>query len=334
MIILLDRNTDELYDQANKIQEVFSINKRWLKNPVGYYINEIDHDDTAQNFDLQFMIPQITTQKHKILNTNEKYNTLKPTLDLLTAHIIVCGTNKFMEHLNYLNILLNFININKHKKLYDYANFLKDNYFKHQDPKAEQKLFMDLCDDIQQGTTAEKVNFDYIEEFKKQSHMEFNQEEYEGQFFEEKEKDLSILGLVLEVEAKEEQDHILSKERIIFSYSPVVMPSGRHRAKASLVACKQKDDENHQNKINRKRNYKQVSTDIKRYNYKRNKKVDSVHDVYDNTTWLTDFHIYLFFELLHEQFPNINGLCGPAQIKLYTGSLKNSIFIFNANNNH
>ncbi|CAF4476310.1 unnamed protein product, partial [Didymodactylos carnosus] len=42
MIILLDRNTDELYDQANKIQEVFSINKQWLKNPAGYYINEID----------------------------------------------------------------------------------------------------------------------------------------------------------------------------------------------------------------------------------------------------------------------------------------------------
>ena len=50
--------------------------------------------------------------------------------------------------------------------------------------------------------------------------------------------------------------------------------------------------------------------------------------------WLTDFHIYLFFELLHKQFPNVNGLCGPAQIHLYTDSLDNSIFIFNANNNH
>ena len=27
-------------------------------------------------------------------------------------------------------------------------------------------------------------------------------------------------------------------------------------------------------------------------------------------------------------------MCSPAQIKLYMGSLENSIFIFNANNNH
>jgi hypothetical protein len=27
-------------------------------------------------------------------------------------------------------------------------------------------------------------------------------------------------------------------------------------------------------------------------------------------------------------------MCGPAPIKLYTGSLENPIFIFNANNNH
>jgi hypothetical protein len=38
--------------------------------------------------------------------------------------------------------------------------------------------------------------------------------------------------------------------------------------------------------------------------------------------------------MLQEQFPSINGLCGPAQIHLYNGLLDNSIFIFNANNNH
>jgi hypothetical protein len=43
--------------------------------------------------------------------------------------------------------------------------------------------------------------------------------------------------------------------------------------------------------------------------------------------------IYIFFELLHKQFPNINGMCSPAQIHLYTDSLQDSIFIFNANNN-
>ncbi|CAF4665546.1 unnamed protein product [Rotaria sp. Silwood1] len=90
------------------------------------------------------------------------------------------------------------------------------------------------------------------------------------------------------------------------NYSPVINPPGRPR----------------------------VSSDLKIYKHKRNKKVESVRDVYDNTIWLTDLHISLFFELLHKQFPNINGLCGPVQIHLYTGSLENSIFIFNANNNH
>ncbi len=94
------------------------------------------------------------------------------------------------------------------------------------------------------------------------------------------------------------------------------------------MAYKQKDDKNNQDKTNKKRNYKQTSPDSKSYNVKRNKKFDSIRDVYDKTAWLTDFHIYLLFELLHKQFPNLNGLCDPAQIHLYTVSLKNSIFIF------
>jgi hypothetical protein len=72
----------------------------------------------------------------------------------------------------------------------------------------------------------------------------------------------------------------------------------------------------------------------KNYSFVRNKKLDSIRDIHDKTTWLTDFHIYLFFELLHKQLPNVNGLCSPARIHLYNGSLENSIFIFNANANH
>jgi hypothetical protein len=109
---------------------------------------------------------------------------------------------------------------------------------------------------------------------------------------------------------------------------PVINPRGRPRGKASLVAYKQKDDKNNRDKINKKRNYKQTSPDLKSYNVKRNKKFDSIRDVYDKTAWLTDFHIYLFFKLLHKRFLNLNGLSDPAQIHLYTGSLKNSIFIF------
>jgi len=85
------------------------------------------------------------------------------------------------------------------------------------------------------------------------------------------------------------------KQKIILNYSPVINPRGRPRDKASLVAYKQKDDKNNEDKINKKRNYKQTSPDSKSYNVKRNKKLDSIRDVYDKTAWLTDFHIYLFF---------------------------------------
>ena len=43
--------------------------------------------------------------------------------------------------------------------------------------------------------------------------------------------------------------------------------------------------------------------------------------------------MHLVFELFHKRFQYINGMYSPAQIKLYMGSLENSIFIFNANNN-
>ncbi|CAF1492282.1 unnamed protein product [Adineta steineri] len=363
MMALLDTSNDDLYEQANNIQEIFAINKRWLKHSIDYYINDITDNDVVQNVDPHFIITQTKTQKNTILNNNDKYNKLKPTLDLLLARITECGTDEFIQHVNYLNILLDLISVNKHNKLYDFANSLKDNVYDNNDRNTVQDCLTNLCNDINEEVTAKEVNSYSIAEVEKQSHIELTQEEYEGKFFEEKEKDililsilglqseeavndeyegksfaekqkdLSVLGLQLDAEAKE-KCHTPLKEKITLNYSPVVKPVGRPRGKVSLVSYKKKDNGNNDNDINKKRNFKQVSPDAKRVNYKRNKKVDSVRDVYDNTLWLTDFHIYLFFDMLHEQFPHINGLCGPAQIKFYNGSLKNSIFIFNVNNKH
>ncbi|CAF0908927.1 unnamed protein product [Didymodactylos carnosus] len=127
---------------------------------------------------------------------------------------------------------------------------------------------------IQQEPTAKQAKFDHIEdEIEEQNVMKFNQEqeleqEYDVKSFQEDNEQLPKLQS--ESEPKEEQAHLLLKEKVIFSYS-----------------------------------------NLKRYNFKRNKKLDSIHDVYDKTTWLTDFHIYLFFELLHNQFPNINESISP-----------------------
>ena len=64
---------------------------------------------------------------------------------------------------------------------------------------------------------------------------------------------------------KEKKHHITPNKKIISSYSLVIKPLGRPRGKASLVAYKQKNDENDHTKINRKRNFKQVSPDAKRF---------------------------------------------------------------------
>ncbi|CAF2786046.1 unnamed protein product [Rotaria sp. Silwood2] len=309
MIVLLDRINDEIYDHTNEIQEIISINKRWLKSPTDYYLNEMEHNDILQNHDSQLKLTEISVQKNKILSSNDKYNMLKPTMDLLTARLIQCGTNEFNEHLNFLNVLVTLINTNKHKDLYNCANPLTSNCAKKNSQEMQHKIFTNLPDDMQKESTA-KFQLNFIE-VEKESKMELNpREELEQDhginFSEEKKKQSPTFESNLEPEANEVQDHLLSKNKMIFSYSPVAHPPGRPRGKTSLVAYKQKDKRNNEDKTNKKRSYKQLSPDIKTYNYKRNKKVDSVRDVYDKTTWLTDFHIYLFFELLHEQFLNIN----------------------------
>jgi hypothetical protein len=275
-----------------------------VKNPVNYYLNEIDHYDDIQSCNSQFIVTQVTARKNKILNNNDKYNNVKPTLDLLTARIIQSGTNEFNEHLNFLNVIVDLISLNKDKESYNYANSLKHIYSKQQDQKIEQEPFINLPNDIQQEPTAKQANLDQLEEeIEEQNVMKFNQEqeleqEHDVKSFQEGNEQLPKLEL--ESEPKEEQAHILLKEKVVLSYSSVINPRDRQRGKASLVAYKEKDNKNNQDKISKKRTYKQTSLDLKKYNFKRNKKLDSIRDVYDKTTWLTDFHIYLFFELLHK----------------------------------
>ncbi|CAF0908946.1 unnamed protein product [Didymodactylos carnosus] len=72
MIVLLNIINDEIYDQTYEIQQIISLNKRWLKNSVDYYLNEINHNDNIQSCDSQFIVTQITARKNKILNSNDE----------------------------------------------------------------------------------------------------------------------------------------------------------------------------------------------------------------------------------------------------------------------
>ncbi|CAF1562907.1 unnamed protein product, partial [Didymodactylos carnosus] len=94
---------------------------------------------------------------------------------LLAARTYQSGTNDSKEHLNFLNVVLDFINTNKHKELYNYANSLKQNYSVQQDQKIEQELFVDLPDDIQREPAVEQAKLDYTqEEIERQDQVEFN----------------------------------------------------------------------------------------------------------------------------------------------------------------
>ncbi|CAF1325494.1 unnamed protein product [Rotaria sordida] len=219
----------------------------------------------------------------------------------------------------------------------DYNDLQQTQVVMQSDCETEREIVTNLRVDIHQGPSTKEAIFNGEEKVEKQQEMNINlevlEQEHEMKLCDEHEEDLPSSELKQEEAAKDEEYQSLSKQKLVLSYSPVINPRGRPRGKTSLVSYTQKDNKIAPEK-NNKRTYNQVSPDLKTYKYKRNKKIESVRDVYDNTMWLTDLHIYLFFELLHKQFPNINGLCGPAQIHLYTGSLENSIFIFNANNNH
>ena len=267
--------------------------------------------------------------------------------------MIQSGTNEFNDHLDFLNVIIDLISLNKHKELYNYANNLKHNCSKQQGVVIEQESYINSSSDIQQETTEKRVQLNDIQGLEEQKAIKINQghalepqhelesqDELQTQHELEQQHDINLSDKInehvpiLESESNDQQTNKLLNQKIILNYSPVIKPRGRPRGKASLVTYKEKGDKNNQDKINKKRIYKQTSPDLKSYNVKRKKKLDSIRDIHDKTTWLTDFHIYLFFELLQKQFPNVNGLCGPAHIHLYNGSLENSIFIFNANANH
>ncbi|CAF1234674.1 unnamed protein product, partial [Didymodactylos carnosus] len=50
-IVLLNKINDHMYDQIYEIQQIISLHKRWLKNPVNYYLNEIDDYNNIQSYD-------------------------------------------------------------------------------------------------------------------------------------------------------------------------------------------------------------------------------------------------------------------------------------------
>ncbi|CAF5027667.1 unnamed protein product [Rotaria sp. Silwood1] len=335
LIFLFDILYDETIDKAKTIEEILSVNKRWLKATVDDYLNETAYNDSKQNFNLQCKITQMAPKRHQTLSINDKYNIVKPTLDLLTARITQCGTEEFRDHHTFLNIVLDLINVNKFKELYNYAISLECKDMEQPGCKTEPHFITKSNDDIQQEPSTKQTVLNHEETVKKQQDIKINlealEQEYDTELRDEYEE--ALLNLELTQEEAKDEDQPLSTNQLILSYSPVINPRGRPRGKTSLVSYKRTNNKIDKQR-NNKRTYKQVSPDLQTYKYKRNKKVESVRDVYGNTTWLTDLHIYLFFELLKKEFPNINGLCGPAQIHLYTGSLENSIFIFNANSNH
>ncbi|CAF3367722.1 unnamed protein product [Rotaria socialis] len=209
ILVLFDRLNDEIYEDETEIQEIISINKRWLKNPVDSYLHETVEPDFLRSRGSQLMITQIIAGKHKILSSNDKYNMVRPCLDLLTARIIQCGTREFNEHLNFLNVVLDLVNTNKHNDLYNYANSLTYNCSQQPSREIKQELFVDLLNDIQYESTAENVKLDLKKEVEEESHMEFLHQEklrkdYEIFCLEEHEKEPVIKEHELEPQLQSE----------------------------------------------------------------------------------------------------------------------------------
>ena len=121
IIFLFNIVYDETIDETKAIEDIVSVNKRWLKATIDNYLNETICNDNKQNPNSQCKMTQMAPKKIQTLSTSDKYNLVKPTLDLLTARITQCGTTKFNDHLNFLNIVLNQVNVNKYKALHNYA---------------------------------------------------------------------------------------------------------------------------------------------------------------------------------------------------------------------
>ncbi|CAF4451399.1 unnamed protein product [Rotaria socialis] len=272
--ILLKKFDSQLTNKVNELLRKQNDETK-LKN---YFIEEIENN--------KWGVGQKDEENNRFI-TNNKYNSIKPILDILAARIIQSGTIEFKEHLDFLNLNADLITLNKHKEFYNYANSLKHNYSKHVDLVIEQEIFVNLSDDVQKQVTAKQANLDNIEEIQESNVIKFNQEQEADMILFQNENE-NVSKLELESEPKEEQAYLLLKQKKILNYSPVINPRGRPHGRASLVAYKQKDDKNNQDKRN-KRAYKQTSSDLNSYQVKRNKKLDSIRDVYNKTTcnhWL------------------------------------------------
>ncbi|CAM4847745.1 unnamed protein product [Rotaria magnacalcarata] len=127
MIVLLNKINDEIYERTCELQQIISLNKRWLKSPTKYYLNEANDYDDIPNYNSQFTVTQSTPKENKILNSNDKYSSIRPTLDILAARIIQSGTIEFNEHFNFLNYQV-----------------------------IEQEIFVNLSDDTQKQVTPKK----------------------------------------------------------------------------------------------------------------------------------------------------------------------------------
>ncbi|CAM4863804.1 unnamed protein product [Rotaria socialis] len=248
--ILLKKFDSQLTNKVNELLRKQNDETK-LKN---YFIEEIENN--------KWGVGQKDEENNRFI-TNNKYNSIKPILDILAARIIQSGTIEFKEHLDFLNLNADLITLNKHKEFYNYANSLKHNYSKHVDLVIEQEIFVNLSDDVQKQVTAKQANLDNIEEIQESNVIKFNQEQEADMILFQNENE-NVSKLELESEPKEEQAYLLLKQKKILNYSPVINPRGRPHGRASLVAYKQKDDKNNQDKRN-KRAYKQTSSDLNSY---------------------------------------------------------------------
>ncbi|CAF2970032.1 unnamed protein product [Rotaria sp. Silwood2] len=212
MIFLFDRLNDEIFDQANRIQEIISINKRWLIATVDHYLNEVEYYDNKLSCDLQYKISQMTPKKINTLSSNDKYNIVKPTLDLLTARITQCGTNEFRDHL---------------------CNQFEKNGVRQSDCETEREVVTDSPDDIKQESPATEAMFNGKEKLEKQQEMyislEALEQEHKINLCDEHQEALSDLQLKREDAATVGEDPSLSKQKLVFNYLPVINPRGRLR---------------------------------------------------------------------------------------------------------
>ena len=224
-------------DETKAIEDIASVNKRWLKATIDNFLNETICNDHKQNPNSQCKITQTAPKEIQTLSTSDKYNLVKSTLDLLTARTTQCGTTEFNYHLNFLNIVLNLVNVNKYKVLYNYAIGLECKDTEQVRYNIGAQPIAKSIDEMQQALSTKQVTLNDEENVEKQQET-----------LEEHEKDLGhqheigTLNMELTQEPVEKKDQPLSTKPLVLSYLPVINPRGRPRGKSSLVSYKRTDN--------------------------------------------------------------------------------------------